>query len=182
MDPNNGIPELPGIYFWVYWPDFNSDFISKTALENLLVDYSSKTLQFPETLKGTYKFVAEIKEQKFDKNVDPLFGLSPSKKNQLLRYFDDRSNIKEFHAFFKEICFARPFYIGKANNLRTRLVKSHFRDKSYVVPEIRNQRINESEIWVGYKLVPMNNNDQMNVIFEEILSRNVKPGLSKKPN
>lgn len=180
-DPNNGIPTDSGVYYWVYWPRFSKNNISVNDLEILLSNYSKKNLQFPEILKGNYKFIAEIREQKFDKNTTPLFGLSPLKKNRLLNYFQTRSNIVIFYEFFKEICFARPFYIGKANNLRSRLV-SHFNGNSDVLSELTNQRINDSDIWIGYKKIPLNNTDPMNVIFEEILSRNVKPGLTKKPN
>lgn len=182
MDPTDGIPDKSGIYYWIYWPDFDSKIITKKKLETKLTEYSSKNLQFPEILRGPYKFIAEIKEQKFDKNRSPFLGLSPSKKIRLMNYFNNRSNINSFHDFFKELCFARPFYIGKANNLRSRLVSSHFRNKSNVVPEIQKQKISESQIWIGYKLIPMNATDEMNVVFEEILSRNLKPGLSKKPN
>lgn len=181
-DPIDGIPTDSGVYYWIYWPDFDENRITKSDLEKWLKDYSSKNLQFPETLKGTYKFIAEIREQKFDKDHDPIFGLSHSKRTKLLDYFNTRSNIINFHSFFKELCFARPLYIGKANNLRSRLVGSHFKSKSDILPEIQNQRILESQIWVGYKLIPMNASDEMNVIFEEILSRNLKPGLTKKPN
>ena len=44
------------------------------------------------------------------------------------------------------------------------------------------QKIPETQIWIGYKEIPMNANDEMNRVFEEIISRNIKPGLTKKPN
>ncbi len=181
-DPVNGIPEDSGVYYWVYWPDFNPNTISLQKLEDKLKEYSKKNLQFPEILKGKYKFIAEIKEQRFDKNEAPILGLSQGKKQKLLDHFSTRKNIVDFHFFFKEICFARPFYIGKANNLRKRLVHSHFKSKSDILPELMGQKINDSDIWIGYKLIPIQINSQMNVIFEEILSRNLKPGLTKKPN
>lgn len=182
-DPNNGIPNDSGVYYWVYWPDFDKQKITVPSLEQKLVEYSIKNLQFPEILKGKYKFIAEIKEQKFDKkqDINPIFGLSESKKNDLLNYFSTRNNIVTFYDFFKEICFARPFYIGKANNLRTRL-NNHFKGNSVILPELLKQRINESDIWIGYKKIPLEDTKPMNTIFEEILSRTVKPGLTKKPN
>jgi len=182
-DPKRGIPELPGIYYFVYWPDFNFETITVNDLEKKLKEFSTKNLQFPETLKGMYKFIAEIKEQKFDKNIDPLLGLSQKQRNKLIRYFSaEPSNIENFHLFFKEICFARPFYIGKANNLRKRLNNYHFKDRTDVIPEIRKQKIPETQVWVGFKHIPMNADDEMNRIFEEIISRNLKPGLTKKPH
>jgi hypothetical protein len=182
-DPINGIPTDSGIYFWVYWPDFDSNTITVSNLETKLIEYSSKNLQFPEELWGRYKFIAEIKEQKFDKHSSPLFGLSPSQRQKLINYLSSsRNNIRSFDEFFKEICFTRPFYVGKANNLRSRLSNYHFKSTTEVIPEITRQQIPETQIWVGYKLIPMNSNDEMNNVFEEIISRNIKPGLTKKPN
>ena len=181
-DPSNGIPEESGVYYWIYWPDFDPHTISIKRLEDRLQEYSKKNLQFPEILKGKYKFIAEIKEQRFDKNEAPILGLSQGKKKKLLNHFNTRQNIIDFHIFFKEICFARPFYIGKANNLRQRLVNGHFKSRSEILPELLDQKINDSDIWIGYKLIPINIDSQLNTIFEEILSRNLKPGLTKKPN
>lgn len=130
-DTVNGIPTNSGIYFWVYWPEFDASTITVNELNDHLIAFCEKNLQFPETLKGTYKFIAHIHEQKYLEGSSPLFGLSESKRQDLLEYFrESRSNIEDFAIIFKEICFARPFYVGKSNNLRSRLANSHFRSKS----------------------------------------------------
>jgi len=61
-DPRRGIPTLPGVYYWVYWPNFKPNTITVPDLEKKLIEYSEKNLQFPEELKGVYKFVAQVKE------------------------------------------------------------------------------------------------------------------------
>lgn len=181
-DPKNGLPKDPGIYFWVYWPKFDENTITVSDLEKKLIEFSEKNLQFPEELRGTYKFIAEVKEQKFDKHSSPLFGLSQGQRKKLIRYLGTgRANIVSFSTFFQEVCFTRPFYVGKANNLRSRLRSYHFKGKTPILGELTNQKIPETEVWIGYKKINMNAGDEMNNVFEEIISRNIKPGLTKKP-
>ncbi|WP_324755575.1 GIY-YIG nuclease family protein [Sphingobacterium thalpophilum] len=180
-DTVNGIPEKSGIYYWVYWPDFDAKIINENDLSNLLRDYSQRHLFFKESLKGRYKFEADIYEQGYPNNGN-LFGLPFSKATKLINYFKDYSNRVLFHEFFKEVCFSRPFYVGKAKNLRNRLGNQHFKETTEVLPEITSSNINFSDIWVGYKIIPDPGNEDINTIFEEILSRKVKPGLTLKPN
>lgn len=180
-DPINGIPKESGIYFWVYWPEFDPNTIPTKDLLDKLVEFSQRTLQSPEEILGKYKYRVKIEEQRFDKNQNP-FGLSDKQKIKLSKYLSDVNNAKSFFDFFKEVCFARPFYIGKATNLRSRLGTQHFKSKSRIIPEIDSQGILHTEIWVGYKLIPSFSGDEINTIMEEILSRNIKPGLTIKPN
>jgi len=184
-DPTDGIPTLYGIYSWVYWPDFASTTILPAALISHLIDYTSKNFYIEEELVGLYKFEGKIWEQGYKLNGN-LFGLSDDKNIALSTFLTDRANINYFHSFFKELCFARPFYVGKANNLRQRL-SIHFKGaKSHILPEINKKGIPENHIWVGYKEIQYSSGSplpkNLNTIFEEILSRRVKPGLSIKPN
>lgn len=180
-DPINGIPEVSGIYYWVYWPDFDAVLITVPQLQSKLLDYSNRGLFFKEILTGKYKFEAEIREQGYPNNGN-LFGLSPSKTVKLITFLGDQTNRLFFNEFFKEVCFSRPFYVGKANNLRKRLAQQHFRSLTEVIPEIDLAKIDYTDIWVGYKLIPDPNSEDINNIFEEIFSRRIKPGLTKKPN
>ncbi len=183
-DPKDGIPTKSGIYYWVYYPRFDSATITVPALRTLLEDFTTKSLRYKEDIKGRYKYAVEVIEQGFSEN-GALLGLSPSKTKDLIGFLNtSRINIDLFHKFFIEVCFSRPFYVGKANNLRDRLAKKHFkRVSSDVLNEIDNQKINYTNIWIGYKEIPLlSSGEHINVIFEEILSRTVKPGLTKKPN
>ena len=180
-DPTNGIPITSGIYYWVYYPEFDPNLISNSDLIQLLETYSKKLLRHKEELKGTYKFIAEIKEQGFRE----LFGLSPSKGALLKNFLSlNISNKGLFKTFFTELCFSRPFYIGKANNLRDRLSNKHFkRIDSTLLSDIDDEAIDYTDIWIGHKAIPiLSTGNHLNVIFEEILSRTIKPGLTKKPN
>lgn len=180
-DPSDGIPEKSGIYFWVHWPEYDPNTIIINDLIDILSEFSSKSLQSPEEIIGKYKFKVRVEEQRFNRKSNP-FGISDSQKNKLIKYLSDPKNANPFFDFFKEICFARPFYIGKAINLRSRLAGQHFNSKTRIIPEIDSQNIKHSEIWVGYKIIPSQGSDEISTLMEEILSRNIKPGLTIKPN
>lgn len=183
-DPIDGIPTSSGIYYWVYYPEFDPATITLTDLVKSLQEYTSKSLRYKEELRGKYKYSVEVLEQGFSEN-GALLGLSPSKTKILTDFLSGGPlNVSMFHKFFIEVCFSRPFYVGKANNLRTRLASKHFkRVDSEILNEIDKEVINYTDIWVGYKEIPMlPTGEHLNVIFEEILSRTVKPGLTKKPN
>lgn len=183
-DATDGIPRQSGIYYWVYYPEFNPLTITVPTLRTLLENFTSKSLKYKEDLKGRYKYLVEVIEQGFSENGD-FMGLTPSKTTDMINFLSaSPGNIGIFHTFFVEVCFSRPFYVGKANNLRDRLANKHFkRYDSEILNEIDKQTISYNDIWVGWKEIPsLATGEQINVIFEEILSRTVKPGLTKKPN
>lgn len=178
--PVNGIPKDYGIYSWVYWPKFDENTISPNDLIDLIIEYSKNAFYIEEKFTGLYKFEGKIWEQGYRDNGN-MFGLSDSKHNTLKSFFTNRNDIIVFSEFFKELCFAKPFYVGKANNLRQRLSK-HFGGKSNVLPSITIKGIMPKDIWVGYKKINAPAKSELNTIFEEIYTRKVKPGLSIKPN
>lgn len=180
-DPKDGIPADYGIYQWVYWPEFDPLKITHTDLMDLLQEYTKQHFHIEEEIIGRYKFHAKIWEQGFKDNAN-IFGLSLNKSKELERYLANRANLPAFSIFFKELCFVRPFYLGKADNLRVRL-KSHFDGKSQVLKEITAKAVPQNQIWVGYKKMTFSVTEpKLNNIFEEIYSRRIKPGLTIKPN
>jgi hypothetical protein len=180
-DPIDGIPTVSGIYYWVYWPEINASVASEITIKTVVDEYVSKSLLFSEEAKGKYKFHAVIKEQGYPENGE-LFGLSPSKSAKLYNYLRTPTHRQLFIDFFKELCMSRPFYVGKASNLRSRLASQHFKSTTEVIPEIDSLKISHTDIWVGYKVIPDPGSDDISTIFEEIFSRKIKPGLTKKPN
>jgi len=180
-NPVSGIPKESGIYYWVYWPQINSK-MSVTDVEKKLLEYTKNGLLFSEKVRGKYKYEAVINEQWYKDNGN-IFGLAESKKNILINYLKaDSKNLKFFVDYFERICFSRPFYIGKANNLRTRLASQHFKGKTEIMGQIVKYGIPRNDIYVGYEVVEDNAPEKVNVVLEEIFSRNVKPGITKKPN
>ena len=104
-DPIQGIPKEGGIYYWVYFPDFDPKTITVSDLEIKLKEFTKKSLMFSETIIGSYKFQAIISEQGYPTKNDTLFGLSESKNLKLKKYLADPVNLNFFHSFFKEVCF-----------------------------------------------------------------------------
>lgn len=178
--PTHGIPTDYGMYNWVYWPKFDENTITVADLTDLLIHYSSREFYIEEKLNGLFKFEGQIKEQGYKHNGN-MFGLSDSKHKVLLQFLSNRPDLVFFSEFFKELCFTKPFYVGKSNNLRQRL-SNHIRGKSNIIPEITIKGIPPQDIWVGYKIINAPATTTVNTIFEEIYTRKVKPGLSIKPN
>jgi hypothetical protein len=180
-NPVSGIPKKSGVYYWVYWPEVSSK-MSLINIEKKLLEYTKNGLIFSETVKGKYKFEAIINEQWYRDNGN-IFGLSDVKKNTLINYLKaDPKNLDFFVEFFERICFSRPFYIGKANNLRTRLVSQHFKGTTEIINQLDKYSIPRNDVYVGFEIIEDKAPEKVNVILEEIFSRNVKPGITKKPN
>jgi hypothetical protein len=190
------IPQKPGMYFWIFFPDFDPKTISINDFRDLMIYYTNSQPFFFEKIKGRYKYQGVIYENRFNfdfiKSIqDPnatniesktIFSLSTEKENKLLNELQsNRSHMEYFHSYFKELCFYRPFYVGKADNLFDRL-EDHFNDQTEVVPEIKRRKIKMHDIFLGYKTIPTTMQTDLNVILEEIFSKTVKPGLTLKPN
>lgn len=175
------IPEANGIYFWVYWPfkDSNSKENNYKKLLEKIEKYSKTNLNLPVNRNLSYKYSVEVKELMF-KN-DTIFGLSPEKKDILLDYLKKSSNNEEhFLKYFKKIAFKKPFYIGKATNLRLRL-EQHFNKKTEILNNLEELDIDFSEILIGYEtLVQEEGVVGIDSVFEEITQRIIKPGLTKR--
>lgn len=181
LDNNiSSIPNEPGIYYWVYFPDIDPSI----ELESFIFElkkYSSVSLSLPENFKH-YKFKAEISEIWFDSSDDDcILGLSRSRSEELIQYLSESSeNRKEFMVFFKQLCFARPFYVGMTEDLQNRLKSHLFGYGSEILESIELLNIRKNYVWISYNIYPNKMTSKMIKIHEEIYQRFVKPGLTKK--
>lgn len=173
------IPEKEGIYSWVYWPRFDPYNSSENAINSCIKEFTTTNLTTIERTEK-FKFRVEVGESGFPQNGN-LFGLNEDKSAALWRFVSEKKNRSAFANFFKYICFSRPFYIGKADNLRMRLVQ-HFRYQTKLRSLIDDNHISSNKIWVGFSGIELSQESGLNIIFEEILQRTLKPGLSLKPN
>ncbi len=176
------IPVESGTYYWYHWPQF-SDGISKEGLNKLLLKYSNQSLNLDEELIGLKNKVI-IKERFFEQKTpiryNAILGLNQAKSLQLLDFiFCNHEAFIYFQNFFKELCFARPFYIGKAKSLRTRLGNHFDRVDSKILNHISERNISQTEIWITWSLTPPIN-EEISHLFEEIIQRKLKPGLVEK--
>ncbi len=180
------IPCTEGIYKWIYWPNLENFIINKDEYWKMLCLFSTKRLAEFSNFSD-YKFEVTVIESSFQrlnyKSIEP-FGLSINKSECLKNYIHCDENRREFNDFLKSVVFSRPFYVGKANNLQNR-IKDHSNGNSKILKYIRDQEISNEEIWVGtYELNNLSHSiesENINDVFEEILQKIVKPGLSQRP-
>jgi hypothetical protein len=175
------IPTKSGVYYWVFWP-FKDYYIEDDNFD-LFVEtikyFSSINLNLPEFAETGYKFSVEIRERGLDSEI---LGLSNNKSTVLISHLkESRINRESFLNYLKSIIFAKPFYIGKANNLRTRL-QQHFEQRnSEILSHLKELDIKHTDVLIGYEVIESNLEDNINTIFEEIAQRILKPGLTKRP-
>jgi hypothetical protein len=180
------IPYTEGIYKWVYWPNIENFIHNEDEYWKMLCLFSTKRLAEFSNFSD-YKFEITVIESSFQrlnyKNIEP-FGLSINKSECLKSYIRCDENRRKFNDFLKSVVFSRPFYVGKANNLQNR-IKDHSNGNSKILKYIRDQEISNEEIWVGtYELNNLSHStesENINDVFEEILQKIVKPGLSQRP-
>ncbi len=166
----------------VQWPKVEHQSLSIDDIEKHLISYSEKNLFYSERAVGKYKYEMFVSERGYPKGKGTMFGLSPSKNASLKKFLSVAINATYFESHFQELCFSRPFYVGKANNLRRRLAGDHFKGKSQIIKAIQDCGIVHSDIWIGFKVMPDPDDKEINVILEEIFSRRALPGLTIKPN
>lgn len=180
------IPCTEGIYKWIYWPNLEDFILNEDKYWQVLCLFSTKRLAEFSNFSD-YKFEVTVIESSFQrlnyKSIEP-FGLSINKSECLKNYIHCDENRREFNDFLKSVVFSRPFYVGKANNLQNR-IKDHSNGNSKILKYIRDQEISNEEIWVGtYELNNLSHStesENINDVFEEILQKIVKPGLSQRP-
>jgi hypothetical protein len=98
----------------------------------------------------------------------------------LLKSFINSKKGKEvIYEFFKDIYFSKPFYVGKANNLNSR-IDSHLSNGSKISKKLDELNIAPNCVWVGYKITDVTDDLEISNILEEIMQKILKPGLTEK--
>ena len=177
------IPESPGNYYWVHYPHIITN-TPLNELKNILEEYSKVDLNIPEEGIAGQKYYYKIGELGLSNNKgsSTIFGLSKGKEDVFIEYLTDSNNLSYFINFFKELCFKRPFYIGKAKDIKSRII-DHIegRGNSPIKATINTLGVNKNHIWVGYEIISSLTMDESILnIFEEITQKKLKPGLTKR--
>ena len=176
------IPNDPGNYYWVYspWKKKSDDY---EVLVKRIQKFSSVVLSFEEIFKSQ-KTLIKVNEISFnDYNESNFLGLGDKAKNSLNNFLlKSPKNRAYFCNFMHELALYRPFYIGKADDLKRR-IKQHIggHGSSPIMERIRKSEIPFDEIYIGYEEMPLfdNSADILNV-FEELTQRLLRPQLTKK--
>lgn len=173
------ITESSGIYYWVYFPDIDPNQDSENFLKELKF-FSQIRLSLPEEF-SKQKFQGKISEVWFDGKENRLFGLNRSKTEHLVEYLKESSeNRKEFMKFFKHLSFSRPFYVGMAQNLKTRLSSHISGHGSEILQILEDLKVKKNYVWIGYTHFETEIPDSLIKTHEAIYQKFVKPGLTKK--
>ncbi|MBP6738731.1 MAG: hypothetical protein KA146_02015 [Leptospiraceae bacterium] len=174
------IPEFGGVYFWIYSPNLEMYINNFDEFRLSLLKFTKVNLSFSEKFYK-FKYAIDVKEFIFpDKGT--ILGLDSNKENDLLDFLQDLENRKYFAKYIKEISFMRPFYIGKAKNIRKRLANHFSQVASSILTELDKQEISYHDIYIGYRQIErVSENEKLNGIFEEIAQRMLKPGLTIRP-
>lgn len=177
----NKIPTFSGVYIWRYWPDIPS-------LESEgLIDFLSKLQKnFPQQLEElkNSRVDVTIKRTPFGTGEDGRFlGISNEKKiNNILGLLNEDSNKRQAFAHTLEVLISSfpPIYIGKADNLRSRL-SDHFEGKSDVLPRIQSAEIPVNDIYISFIKDELTVEDkEITTSLEEILQRLTNPAYTKR--
>jgi len=180
LDNINEIPERSGNYYFFHYvnipPTYNIDQIWKKLIEFSQVDFEN----YEEGVGQ--KFFYKIGELSFRQyNLNSVLGLSERRQALLYDYLSkDPKNITNFLLFFRDLCFTRPFYIGKAIKLRSR-IRSHIEGygSSRILNEIETRSIIKDNIWIAFEEIQVQEDDILN-IFEEISQKFLKPSITDK--
>jgi hypothetical protein len=182
MQYPNDIPAASGNYYWVYCPWNNFD-LSFEELIYKLQKFSNIELSFSEEFKSrrTRIEVNQITFKDYDKNT--LLNIGEKDELILQEYLESSiDNRVYFMQFLRNLCFLKPFYIGKADDLQKRL-KQHFSGagSSPIMKRVRDNDINFDEVFVGYQDLDLGEgqNPKLLNIYEEITQKLLRPSLTK---
>jgi len=123
------------------------------------------------------RFVIDVRTAK---STDQTFGLSAQKWESVKRMLSEASSRSEFCDIFKMACFLRPFYIGKANDLRIRLCDHFERRNSSLLSDLDGLQVPREAIWIGTKAVDESLELRDVPVLEEIMQRICNPPLVKR--
>ena len=178
----NEIPEKEGNYYWVYCPWNCLDYSYEELMERL-EKFSNIELSFSEEFKSrrTRIEVNQITFKDYDKGTLLNIGL---KDEAILKEYLEFSakNRLFFIKFLRHLCFLKPFYIGKADDLQKRL-KQHFSGSgsSPIMKRVRENDINFDEIFIGFQDLEISEGENLKMlnIYEEITQKLLRPSLTK---
>jgi len=175
------IPTFSGVYMWRYWPDIPS--LDSVRLLDFLRELQNNFPRQLEELRNSRVDVT-IKRTPFGTGEDGrLLGIKNEKKiNNILGLLDEDSNTRQAFAHTLEVLISSfpPIYIGKAENLRSRL-SDHFDGKSDVLSRIQDAGIPVDDIYISFIQDELTVEDkEITTSIEEILQRLTNPAHTKR--
>jgi hypothetical protein len=116
-----------------------------------------------------------------DEDEKKILGIKNEKKQKkILNLLDKDEDTKQAFAHTLELIISScpPIYIGKANNIRSRLI-NHFENKTDLVNTIESAGIDKNHIYISY-IEDYFNDDDVTTVIEEIHQRLTNPAYTKR--
>lgn len=174
------IPKESGIYIWTFSPNINTE-NEKSFLRSIEM-LTSKEFFLEHSGNISYNKMA-IKRVSFPEKT--LFRLSSSKNKTFNQYTENSDFRVLFSNEISRICLNNVIlYIGKADNLRTRLTNHIEGNKSNLLEKLSKANFLEDELRI--KIIKDEENSLfqefpgVNLIIEETLQRMVLPGFVER--
>jgi hypothetical protein len=178
------IPEDPGVYIWRYWPSLKS--LDTGDFATMLQDWQGRQPAFTEFLTAS-RLTAEITRSPFgvSHTANTMLGIDMggAKGRRFLEAMETSPEQREvlFNLLETIISAMPPIYIGKADNLRSRL-SDHFLGKgSTLLSMIDEKELSHDDVYVSYLIDPISTSDvSITTFLEEIAQRLTNPPLTKR--
>ena len=173
------IPEACGIYIWRYWPTF--DELPETGIRDALRAWQEAQPTIDEVIRSSRTEVT-LSRRPLGSPTHGLFGLGPEKEQLLLDTLESSHVARDALLAMLQcvVALAPPLYVGKADNLRTRL-RQHLDPRSGIRESLRESNIPERDVYVSMIAEGFQSTaDGVNVIIEEIVQRLTNPPLTRR--
>lgn len=176
------LPTNPGVYIWRYWPSPNS--LNKEGLIKFINELNASFPIYEEILKNNRATVTMQRTAFGERGGEGLLGINKANKKiqNLLNYMETDQVSREKLASILEtmISTAPPLYIGKADNIKTRLIQ-HFNLETDFSVRLKESLIPIKDIYVSFLIDEVSEEDKIITTgIEEILQRITNPPLTKR--
>ena len=176
------LPTNPGVYIWRYWPSPNS--LNKEGLIKFINELNASFPIYEEILKNNRATFTMQRTAFGERGGEGLLGINKANKKiqNLLKYMETDQVSREKLASILEtmISTAPPLYIGKADNIKTRLIQ-HFNLETDFSVRLKESLIPIKDIYVSFLIDEVSEEDKIITTgIEEILQRITNPPLTKR--
>jgi hypothetical protein len=184
MRGRSKIPETPGIYIWRFWPTLAG--VDKESFFKMWARWERTQPQFEENAKNS-RIGVTVRRTPFGiaESETSLFGFDrdSDKAKNLLEAIESEADTRQMLATTMEclLSAAPPLYIGKADNLRSRLINHFDEQGSTVLAQVRRAEISFDDIYISFIADPVSDaNISITTALEEIIQRITNPPFTKR--
>lgn len=179
------IPESPGLYIWRYWPSLAN--VDETEFLKMWKRWRDTQPQFEEVLNNS-RMAITVRRTPFGvvSSETDIFGFKEdsSKAKKLINAIESEAGVRQILAYTLEsiVSAIPPLYIGKADNLQSRLGDHFSEQSSTLMQSIRQSGIAMDDVYISFIVDPISSNidGSITTALEEIVQRMTNPPLTKR--